>query len=63
MWNEADIVSFQDNAWVDTPTYIDVLKSVVGRINERIRQMVGDLKGLTLEDDLFIHLTDASLNC
>ena len=56
-YNEDVIMSFQENTWVDTPTHIHGLKSVLGDINTHLGELEGDMVELVLEDNLSTHLT------
>ena len=57
------VVSFQENAWVDTPTHIHGLKSVLGPIDKHLEELEGEMRGLVLEDNLSTHLTKLFLAC
>ena len=62
LWDDSVVVSFQDNAWVDTTTHIYELKECLGPINEVLENEGNGTKGLVLEDNLSTHLTQRSLN-
>ena len=55
-WDPRVIVSFQENAWVDTVTHLHGLKEVMGPINQYLGNL-GDekMRGVQFEDNLSSH--------
>ena len=62
LWDDGVAVSFQENAWVDTPTHIYGLEECLGPINSLLEKEDNGMKGVTFEDNLSVHLTARSLS-
>ena len=62
LWDPDVVVSFQENAWVDTPTHIHGLREVLGPMNDHPLLADTDMQGITIEDNMSTHLTEATLN-
>ena len=54
-WDEDVVVSFQENAWVDTKTHIHFLEHVVGPLNAAFEEL--GMRGVVFEDNLASHGT------
>ena len=52
-WDPRLVVSFQENAWVDTKTHLHGLSEVMGPINEYLGKV--KMRGIQFEDNLSSH--------
>ena len=59
-WDDRVVVSFQQNAWVDTRTHVHAMKEVLAPINNYLAGV--EEKGLVIEDNLSSHKTDEALD-
>ena len=58
-WDPRVVVSFQDNAWVDTSTHLHGLDEVMGPINEHLGEV--KMQGVHIEDNLSVHQVEKVL--
>ena len=56
-WDPRCVISFQENAWVDAETHIHAMNKVLKPFDEYLEET--GQKGLTIEDNLSSHKTDA----
>ena len=61
LWDPDVAVSFQPNAWVDTPTHTYGLKECLGPINDHLAKVDSNMKGLVFEDNLSTHQTELTM--